>query len=141
MALECAWCNGNGKDCCKAQDSHTIFVFGSNLAGIHGAGAALYAFKNKGAIYGRGEGFQGQSYALPTKDYYIRTLPLTAIEQNVGSFIRCAQDYMPGGIVRHGLTFAVTKIGCGLAGYTEDQIKPLFKNAPENCILPPGWRE
>ena len=62
-----------------------IFVFGSNQAGRHGKGAALYARQNHGVVYGVGEGITGNSYAIPTKDYNLRTRPLDSIRQSVGS--------------------------------------------------------
>jgi len=109
-----------------------IFVFGSNLAGRHGKGAALEAVKKHGAVHGRGIGRQGNSYAIPTKDEQLRTLSRAAIELYVAQF----KDYARRNPL---LTFAVTKIGCGLAGYNESDIKPMFANAPENCQLPEGW--
>jgi hypothetical protein len=111
-----------------------IFVFGSNLAGRHGAGAALFAHRNHGAIYCQGSGLQGQSYAIPTKDYSIRTLPLEVIQRHVETFIKFANAHP-------WMTFNVTRIGCGLAGYTDSDIAPMFKGAPINCNLPEGWRE
>lgn len=110
-----------------------IFVFGSNLAGRHGKGAALFARQNHGAVYGVGVGRTGNSYAIPTKDEYIRTLPLDRIKPYVDEFISYA---------RHNpeLQFQVTKVGCGLAGYKESQITPMFAQAPDNCCLPEGWR-
>lgn len=109
-----------------------IFVFGSNLAGRHGKGAALFARQHHGAIYGQGVGLQGQSYAIPTKDSYLRTLPLYEIDGYVNQFINFAYEHPE-------LTFLVTRIGCGLAGYKDNQIAPLFRNAPNNCILPKEW--
>jgi hypothetical protein len=111
-----------------------IFVFGSNLAGRHGKGAALYAKQNHGAIYGQGVGRQGNSYAIPTKDEKLRTLPLVDIAQYVEKFLRYAAYYKE-------LEFEVTRIGCGLAGYKDWQIAPMFKNAPSNCNLPDEWKE
>lgn len=106
-----------------------IFVFGSNLAGWHGKGAARDAFRHHGAIQGIGVGFQGRSYAIPTKGYTLRTLSLAAIQANVNDFIAYAEfhPYM---------TFKLTPIGCGLAGYTPEQIAPLFVRAPSNVLLP-----
>ena len=108
-----------------------IFVFGSNLAGIHGAGAAKIALLHFGAIWNEGVGLHGQSYAIPTKDDHIKTMPLSKIKFYVNDFINYAQqhDY---------LTFYVTKIGCGLAGYKPKDIAPLFKDAMyvENIFLP-----
>ncbi len=103
-----------------------IFVFGSNLAGRHGAGAALHAAKNCGAIYGQGHGLQGQSYGIPTKDHRIRTLPLHVISTFVDDFKRFARE-------RPKMQFQVTNIGCGLAGYHVKDIAPMFKGAPDNC--------
>ncbi len=111
-----------------------IFVFGSNLAGRHGKGAALHARQYHGAIYGYGLGMQGNSYAIPTKGHKLQTLELHVIESYVKQhFIEFAQAHPE-------LTFNVTRIGCGLAGYTPEQIAPMFKDAPSNCNLPDGWR-
>lgn len=108
-----------------------IFVFGSNLAGRHGAGAAGLAWEKFGAIKFQGEGLQGQSYALPTKDHKIETLPLTQIQTSVDSFVYTASLYPEK-------KFLVTEVGCGLAGFTPAQIAPLFKKAAEleNVWLP-----
>ena len=111
-----------------------IFVFGSNLAGRHGKGAAAHAKFKHGAIYGIGEGMQGRSYAIPTKDENIKTLPLDKIEVFVDTFM----DYA---YLHPELEFQVTKIGCGLAGYLESQIAPMFRGASENCHLPDLWRD
>jgi hypothetical protein len=112
---------------------NSIFVFGSNLAGRHGKGAALYARQHHGAIYGRGEGRQGNSYAIPTKDDELRSLGLLSIKFYVDRFIEYAT-------ARPHLVFNVTRVGCGLAGYTDEQIAPMFRHAPTNCNLPEGWR-
>lgn len=111
-----------------------IFVFGSNLAGRHGKGAALYARLHHGAIYGQGNGLQGNSYAIPTKDVYIRTLPLDTIQFYVDTFKEVAARYPED-------TFNITRIGCGLAGYKDSDIAPLFKGAPDNCKLPVEWQQ
>mgnify|MGYP005987024117 CR=1 FL=1 len=79
-----------------------------------------------------GRGLTGNSYALPTKGYKIETLNITEITKYVDEFLAFA-----GG--NPDLEFQVTKIGCGLAGYKEEQIAPLFVNAPSNCHLPDGW--
>lgn len=113
--------------------SEPVFVFGSNLAGRHGKGAALHARKHHGAEYGVGVGRTGNAYAIPTKDSAITTLPLAQIEPFVRQFIDYASAHQ-------GLNFEVTRIGCGLAGYTDEQIAPLFQGAPDNCQLPEGWR-
>lgn len=111
-----------------------VFCFGSNLAGIHGAGAARSAWQHHGAQWGVGEGPTGDSYALPTKDHQIQTLPLEVIAKNVERFKAYAA-------LRSDLKFMVTRVGCGLAGYTDADIAPMFQDAPENCELPPRWRE
>jgi hypothetical protein len=110
-----------------------IFVFGSNLAGRHGKGAALWALKHYGALYGHGEGLQGESYALPTKDEALRTLPLPKIEEHVRRFLAFAREN------RH-LRFFVTPVGTGLAGYQPEDIAPMFRGAPENCSLPDEFK-
>lgn len=110
-----------------------IFVFGSNLAGRHGKGAALHAAKQHGAVYGVGEGLTGRSYAIPTKDHNLKPRKLEDIQKSVEKFISFARHHSY-------LIFNVTKVGCGLAGFTEEQIAPMFKNSPPNCHLPDGWR-
>lgn len=99
-----------------------IFVFGSNLAGRHGKGAARTALIDFGAIYGQGEGPQGNSYAIPTKDYSLKTLPISRIRPAVDRFIEFAKN-------NTNLTFYVTRVGCGLAGYKEKDIRPLFEES------------
>lgn len=113
--------------------THKIFVFGSNLAGRHGKGAAETALRSYGAKYGQGSGPQGRSWAIATKDRNLRSLPLDIIEQNVKQFLADARNHPE-------LDFYVTRVGCGLAGYTDADIKPFFKDAPDNCELPEGWR-
>ncbi len=112
-------------------NENQIFVFGSNLAGIHGRGAALSALKKFGAIYGQGIGLQGRSYGIPTKDEKIKTLPLDTIEKHIVDFI----DFVK---TRPDLEFLVTQVGCGLAGYSVDQISFIFKKyeLSENIVLP-----
>jgi hypothetical protein len=109
-----------------------IFVFGSNLAGIHGAGAARYARLHHGAIMRQGIGLQGQSYGIPTKDLNIKPLSLTEIAKYVTQFLEFAEAHPE-------MTFNVSRIGCGLAGYVDEQIAPMFKGAPDNCALPLEW--
>ena len=110
-----------------------IFVFGSNLAGRHGAGAAKFALDNHGAIYGQGVGLQGNAYAIPTKAADVRTsLPLDVIQKYVDEFLCFA-------FAHPEMTFNVTRIGCGYAKYTDKDINPMFYNAPNNVILPKEW--
>jgi hypothetical protein len=111
-----------------------IFVFGSDLAGHHCKDAALHAFRYFGAVYGKGVGFQGQSYAIPTCDPRFLILPLDDIRKNVAEFLDLARS-------RPDLEFWITAIGCGLAGYRPEQIAPMFVGAPENCRLPPEFLE
>lgn len=110
-------------------DYGQIFVFGSNLAGRHGKGAALTAAKRFGAIRGQGEGLMWKCYAIPTKDENLKIRGLGEIERSVNTFLRFA--------LAHGEhQFLVTKIGCGEAGYTPNDIAPLFRNRLSNVILP-----
>lgn len=111
-----------------------IFVFGSNEAGRHGKGAALFAKQHHGAIYGQAFGLQGSSFAIPTKDSNIRTLPLNVIVIYVNKF----KDFASS---NPEMVFNVTRIGCGLAGYRDNDIAPMFSNAPNNCKLPDEWIE
>jgi len=110
-------------------DPDEVFVFGSNLAGIHGAGAAKLAHVRFGAKMGTGIGMMGQSYAIPTKDKDIKSLPLDRIKQWVKGFLMYAD-------MHQNKTFLVTKIGCGLAGYEVKDIAPFFKDSPPNVVLP-----
>lgn len=113
-----------------------IFVFGSNLAGRHGKGAAKYARDKLGAEYGVGEGLTGSCYALPTKDHELKVLPLEAISSNIDTFLSVAKE-------RKDLTFKVTPIGCGLAGYKKKQIAGLFyqKTITDNVVFSKEWFE
>jgi DNA-binding Lrp family transcriptional regulator len=106
-----------------------IFVFGSNLRGMHGGGAAYIAHRKFGAIMGQGVGLQGQSYAIPTMQGGVET-----IKPYVDEFIEFAKEHQ-------NLTFLVTRIGCGIAGFTDNEISPLFNAAHEveNIVLPPNW--
>ena len=110
-----------------------VFVFGSNLAGVHGAGAAREAMLRHGAEYHTGSGRTGNAYALPTKDENIVTLPLSSIDTYVQAFCNYAAEHRDE-------KFFVTRIGCGLAGYKDADIAPMFKTAPANCILPIEWK-
>jgi hypothetical protein len=113
--------------------SGEIFVFGSNEAGRHGKGAALYARRHYGAKYGVGVGRTGDAWAIPTKDGELRTLSLERIAHYVGQFLTYAE-------VHPELLFKVTAIGTGLAGYKHEDIAPMFARAPANCHLPDEWR-
>ena len=106
-----------------------VFVFGSNLAGMHGGGAARLAFERLGAKMGQGVGLQGQSYAIPTMQGGVDT-----IKPYVDEFIQFAQQHPEK-------TFLVTRIGCGIAGFSDEEIAPLFEDAHlvANIVLPKGW--
>ena len=108
-----------------------IFVFGSNLSGSHGGGAARLAYDRFGAIWGQGVGLQGQSYGIPTMQGGVET-----IKPYVDDFIQFASEHPE-------YLFLVTRIGCGIAGFTTEEIAPLFKDAirVENIILPKSFVE
>jgi hypothetical protein len=113
-------------------DPNAVFVFGSNERGIHGAGAARAALLLYGAKRGIGEGPQGRSYALPTMAEIGEPLSLAEIDGRVGAFLAYASAH-PDKV------FVLTRVGCGIAGYSDSQIAPLFANAPSNVILPSEW--
>lgn len=94
-----------------------IFVFGSNLQGQHLGGAARVAYEKFGAIWGQGVGIQGQSYAIPTMQGGVET-----IKPYVDDFIKLAREWDQN-------TFYVTRIGCGIAGFSDEEIAPLFAEA------------
>ena len=106
-----------------------VFVFGSNLEGMHGGGAAFAAWKKFGAVMGCGVGLRGQSYAIPTMQGGVET-----IEPYVSSFIAFAKEHSE-------LFFYVTRIGCGIAGFRDKEIAPLFSEAVvlENVCLPESF--
>lgn len=103
-----------------------IFVFGSNLGGYHGGGAARIAMDRFGAVWGQGVGLQGQCYAIPTMQGGVET-----IKPYVDEFIAFAEQHPE-------YKFLVTRIGCGIAGFADEEIAPLFQEAlrVENIILP-----
>lgn len=124
------------KDIKTASDlePNEIFVFGSNLIGRHGAGAAKLARNCFGAKEGIGYAFAGMSYAIPTKDDKIITLPISHIKEYVRLFkIHSTQQ--------DDLLFFVTKVGCGLAGYNDHDIAPLFRGSPSNCKFHEDWKK
>lgn len=106
-----------------------VFVFGSNLAGIHAGGAARVARERFGAVMGQGVGMQGQSYAIPTMQGGVET-----IKPYVDEFIALAREW-------DQTTFWVTRIGCGIAGFTDEEIAPLFAEALDlyNVRLPKSF--
>ena len=108
-----------------------IFVFGSNLAGAHGGGAAWLAYRRFGAVWGEGVGLHGRTYAIPTMQGGVDT-----VRPYVDDFILFSKEHKE-------LTFLVTRIGCGIAGFRNEEIAPLFKDAicVENIILPKEFVE
>ena len=106
-----------------------IYVFGRNLEGMRGGGAARVAYNKFGAIRGQGVGLQGQSYAIPTMHGGVNI-----IKPYVDEFIDFAKSHTE-------LKFLVTRIGCGIAGFTDEEIAPLFKEAIEieNIYLPKSF--
>lgn len=121
-------------ECCL--NPERIFVFGSNLSGIHGGGAARHAMDYHGAEFGVGVGRTGNSYALPTVAANIgQSLPLEIVKEYVEQFL----GYARCGHNKH-LEFLVTRVGCGIAGFKDEEIAPLFNGAPRNCIMPEEWK-
>lgn len=111
-----------------------IWVFGSNLQGIHGGGAALVAKEEYGAQMGVSRGRTGNAYAIPTKTSpWGQKLALNEIREYVDEFIRYATEHSTD-------AFLVTRVGCMLAGWTNEDIGPMFADAPPNCIFETEWQ-
>ncbi len=111
-----------------------VFVFGSNQAGVHKGGSARFARENFGAVMGFGEGRTGLCYALPTKVTVEETMTLDAVRDAVDRFLEHAR-------VHPADWFQVTAVGCGLAGFSSEDIAPMFREAPANCWLPGVWNK
>jgi hypothetical protein len=109
-----------------------VFVFGSDLGGRHSGGDALKALRHHGAVYGRGVGLQGRSYAIPVRDEHGKLMPVAVIARYVNAFLRFAA-------IHREMTFHISRIGCERGGYRDDEIAPLFAGAPPTCRLPRGW--
>ncbi|WP_425847108.1 A1S_2505 family phage non-structural protein [Agrococcus sp. TSP3-2-1] len=107
----------------ESLEPQQVFVFGSNAEGMHGAGAARTAVERFGAVWGEGHGLHGQSYAID------RMSGLGVIEREVATFLGFAAEHPE-------LEFLVTEIGCGIAGFTPEEIAPLFRGAGDNVLLP-----
>lgn len=121
----------------------TVFVFGSNEAGIHGAGAARAAYEKHGARWGMSYGHYGDSFAIPTKSQVFdkdgnahigNTLSMGQIKEYVRGFLVYAEGHPE-------LTFQVTRIGCGLAGLRDEPVSEMFDFAPLNCHFDEVWRQ
>ncbi|WP_019179078.1 A1S_2505 family phage non-structural protein [Microbacterium yannicii] len=104
-----------------------VFVFGSNASGAHGAGAARFAYDRFGAVWGQSEGLQGQSYGIDSMS------GLDVFEEQARRFVGFATAHPE-------LRFLVTEVGCGIAGYTPDQVAGFFTDAPANVVLPETFR-
>ncbi|GAB2519300.1 A1S_2505 family phage non-structural protein [Paramicrobacterium agarici] len=105
-----------------------IFVFGSNASGAHGAGAALTAYEKFGAVWGQGSGLQGQSYGIDTMS------GIDVMRREAAEFVAFARQHP-------NLTFLLTPVGCGIAGFAPGEVAPLFADAPHNVVLPESFRE
>lgn len=118
-------------DLISSLKQNEVFVFGSNLSGRHGLGGAKTALK-WGAKWGQASGIQGRTYGIPTKDASIKRV------LNIPEIIPFVTDFIIFANQNHKLTFLVTEIGCGLAGYKPKDIAPMFKDAVtvENIHLP-----
>ena len=103
-----------------------VFVFGSNPQGAHGGGAARFAHDRFGAVWGQGEGLQGQSYGIDTMS------GLGVFREHALRFLDFAREHPE-------LRFLVTEVGCGIAGYTPDQVAGFFRGAPDNVVLPKSF--
>lgn len=112
----------------SALEPGEVFVFGSNIQGMHMGGAARVAMERFGAVWGVGEGLQGQSYALPTME------GIESLEKAVARFVEFARQHPE-------LRFLVTAVGCGIAGYTAEQVAPFFKSVIDlqNVYLPQSF--
>ena len=110
-------------------EENEIFVFGSNLEGNHGGGAAKTAHNRFGAIWGQGVGLQGQSYGIPT---------MHGGPEEIRPYV---EEFIDFARLNPDLTFLVTRIGCGIAGFHDSEIAPLFTNAQEvtNIFLPKSF--
>lgn len=109
-------------------------VFGSNKDGNNAGGSARYAHIELGAKIGVAEGLTGEAYALPTVGHGFRKMSLNEVKYYVGSFLIFAAE-------NRDLEFQVTRVGCGIAGFTDEQIAPLFTLAPSNCLFDTAWKQ
>lgn len=110
-----------------------IYVFGTNTLGFHNRGISLIAYSKYGAQWGKCFGHYGDSFAIPVVDRDIQPLPLETIENFIKGFIAYAETHPKR-------NFLVTRIGCGIAGYTNKDIAPLFASSPLNCIFDEEWK-
>jgi len=111
-----------------------VFVFGSDIAGHHNGGDALVALRTRGAVYGQGAGPQGNAYAIPTRSGTGRPRTREEISESVSDFLHFTR-------MRPWALFDVAQIGCGLAGYSPEDIAPMFAAAPHNVTLPHAFKQ
>ena len=111
----------------------TVFVFGSNMAGTHQGGAAKTALLNFGAMKGVGRGWSGQSFAIPTMNEHLQQMPLSQIQHYIDDFKIYTKNHPK-------TKYFITAVGCGVAGYTVEEIAPMFKGISHNVILPVSFR-
>ncbi|TQR69607.1 hypothetical protein E2K73_04760 [Acinetobacter sp. RF15A] len=117
----------------KSLPENTVFVFGSNMAGQHGGGAARTALEHFGAVMGVGRGWSGQSYAIPTMNEHLQQMPLSQIQHYIDDFKLYTKNHPK-------IKYFITSIGCGIAGYKVEEIAPMFKGISHNVILPQSFR-
>lgn len=110
----------------ESLEAGEVFVFGSNASGAHGGGAARFAYDRFGAVWGQAEGLQGQSYAVDTMS------GLRVFKDHAKRFVRFAHEHPE-------LRFLLSEVGCGIAGYTPEQVARFFAGAPENVVLPESF--
>lgn len=111
-----------------------VFVFGSDLAGRHDAGDALEALRNRGAVFGQAAGPQGNAYAIPTRSKSAAPRARHEIAESIAEFLNFTRT-------RPWALFEVAPVGCGLAGYSEEDIAPMFAGAPHNVTLPKAFEQ
>ena len=117
----------------KSLPEDTVFVFGSNMAGNHADGAAHTALAHFGAMQGVGRGWSGQSYAIPTMNEHLQQMPLSQIQHYIDDFKIYTKNHPK-------MTYFITSIGCGIAGYKTEEIAPMFKGISHNVIFPSSFR-
>lgn len=117
----------------KSLAEDTVFVFGSNMAGTHAGGAAKTALLHFGAMKGAGRGWSGQSYAIPTMNEHLQQMPLSQIQHYIEDFKIYTKNHPK-------MKYFITSIGCGVAGYTVEEIAPMFKGISKNVIFPISFR-
>ena len=117
----------------RIAQSGWVWVFGSNVTGIHAAGEARMAKNNFGAVYGVSEGRMRDSYAIPVKSKNLQSLPIPTLQDNVARFFEhvksCPRE-----------RFYITKVGCGTGEYKDELVAPLFMDAPPNCSFSADWK-